>query len=61
MRGARDRRGFENRQDNRQRGFESQPQPRGTVPGATQPQRPPGNGQQPANPGNERGNERRER
>jgi hypothetical protein len=61
MRGVRDRRGFENRQDNRQLGFETQPQTRGTIPGAAQPQRPPGNGQQPANPGNERGNERRER
>jgi hypothetical protein len=59
MRG--DQRGFDNRPDNRQRGFENQPQQNGrTIRGAAQPPRPQGN-ERPANPGNEKGNERRER
>ncbi|HEV8071285.1 MAG TPA: PRC-barrel domain-containing protein [Planctomycetaceae bacterium] len=60
--GARgDMRGNNNRQDNGQRGAENQPQQNGrTVRGAAQPPRTPGN-ERPANAGNERGNERRER
>jgi hypothetical protein len=56
-----DMRGINNRQDNGQRGAENQPQQNGrTVRGAAQPPRTPGN-ERPANAGNERGNERRER
>jgi hypothetical protein len=59
MRG--DQRGIENRQDNRQRGVENQPQQNGrNIRGAAQPQRPQGN-ERPANPSNQGGNERRER
>ncbi len=56
-----DMRGNNNRQENGQRGVENQPQQNGkTVRGAAQPQRPQGN-ERPANPGNEKGNERREK